>query len=87
MTHGAVLVNTSRGWQTDDPELVAALQSSRLAGAGLDLLHDELPLEATALAALHGVMLTPHVAMGSGSERLADVHEVLRNLAEVLRPC
>jgi hypothetical protein len=37
------------------------------------------------LAALDGVVLTPHLAIGSGAELLADAHEVLRNLAEALR--
>ncbi len=57
----AFLINTSRGDVVDEAALLRALQQDRLAGAGLDVFHDE-PVRDRALVALDRVVATPHVA-------------------------
>ncbi|GAB3044112.1 hydroxyacid dehydrogenase [Sediminivirga luteola] len=60
MRPGAVLVNVSRGGLLDEDAVLAALESGRLAGAGLDAFDPEPP----APHPLHQhprVVLTPHV--------------------------
>jgi D-3-phosphoglycerate dehydrogenase len=80
----AYLVNTCRGTVVDTEALVAALQSGRLAGAGLDVHEQEpLPLDHP-LRALPQVIITPHVAFYS-EEAVEDVRrDTCVNIVNVL---
>jgi phosphoglycerate dehydrogenase-like enzyme len=59
---GAHLINVARGEVVDEPALIAALESGRLAGAYLDVFaHEPLPA-ASPLWAMETVIATPHSA-------------------------
>ena len=59
---GAVFVNVGRGDTVDQYDLVEALRSGHLGGAGLDVFEDE-PLPASSpLWGMDRVIVTPHVA-------------------------
>jgi D-3-phosphoglycerate dehydrogenase len=61
MRDGAIFLNTARAMLHDTDALVAALQSGRLGGAGLDHFEGEhLPVDHP-LCAMSNVVLTPHI--------------------------
>jgi D-3-phosphoglycerate dehydrogenase len=66
-------VNTARGTLVDEAALEAALRSGHLAGAGLDVVHDEPMTAPIPLLALDSVVVTPHVAASTrqGLRRMA----------------
>jgi len=60
MKPGAYLINIGRGGTVDQAALIAALQSGKLAGAGLDVFEEE-PLTADSpLWKMENVLITPH---------------------------
>ena len=74
------VINIARGSVVDEPALVAALQSKRLGGAGLDVFVDEPNIPAELLA-LDNVVLFPHVGSATKETRKAMGDLVLANLA------
>ncbi len=62
MKPGAILINTARGGIVNEADLVQAILTNRIAGAGLDVFETEpLPPESP-LFAMPNVVLTPHAA-------------------------
>jgi D-3-phosphoglycerate dehydrogenase len=60
MKRSAYFINVSRGPVVDEPALIAALQSGRIAGAALDVFEDEPVDPANPLLAMDNVIVTPH---------------------------
>ena len=58
----AYFITTARGFIHDEDALADALQTKRIAGAGLDVWEDEPPPHDHPLMAFDNVMVSPHVA-------------------------
>jgi D-3-phosphoglycerate dehydrogenase len=84
MKKEAVVINTARGPVIDEPALVEALQSGKIAGAGLDVFeHEPLPSNSP-LRQMDNVMIAPHNA-NSSPKAWEHVHKnTIRNLLKGL---
>ncbi|MDX9918050.1 MAG: D-glycerate dehydrogenase [Gudongella sp.] len=72
MKDGAYVINTSRGPVIDEKALIKALESGKLAGAGLDVYEMEPTSPDNPLLKMDNVVTTPHIAAGT--------HETFKNL-------
>jgi D-3-phosphoglycerate dehydrogenase len=85
MKPSAILINTARGAIVDEAELVKALSSRRIAGAGLDVFDVEpLPLYHP-LTVLDNAVLTPHSAGITPEAVEAGLQMAVQNIWDFLR--
>ena len=75
MNPGARIMNCARGGIIDEAALVKAIESGKVAGAGLDV-HEQEPPEPSALMEMDNVVMTPHVA--------ASTSEAQENVAVII---
>lgn len=73
MKEGSFVINASRGPVIDEEALIKALQSGKLAGAGLDVFEKEPLPKDSPLLSMKNVVTTPHIAAGT--------HQTMANLA------
>jgi phosphoglycerate dehydrogenase-like enzyme len=89
MKKGSVLVNVARGTLVEESALLAAVKSSHLYGAGLDVVKDEPVNAGNPLLTEQRIVVTPHVA-GSTDVMLKGtvkyLGEVLAGYVKGIRP-
>jgi glycerate dehydrogenase len=84
MKSSALLINTSRGGLINEQDLAGALNSGRIAGAGLDVLSTEPPLENNPLLHAKNCLVTPHIGWATYEARSRLMQEVVKNVLAFL---
>jgi glycerate dehydrogenase len=87
MKPNAILINTARGALVDSAALADALRERRLAGAGIDVLPQEPPVDGDPLldADLPNLIVTPHIAWAARDARQRCLDEMAANILDFLR--
>jgi glycerate dehydrogenase len=82
MKRNALLINTARGALVEDAALIEALQEGLIAGAGVDVLREEPPVNGSPLLELNmpNFIVTPHVAWASNEAVQALADQVIDNI-------
>jgi glycerate dehydrogenase len=80
----AFLLNTSRGPLIDEAALADALNSERIAGAGLDVLSVEPPPAGNPLFQAKNCLITPHIAWATRSARSRLMQAAVANIRAFL---
>lgn len=86
MKKSALLINTSRGGLIDEPALVEALSNNQIAGAALDVLSQEPPVNGNVLLDYKqpNLIITPHIAWATVKARTRCVAILSDNIKKAL---
>lgn len=86
MRRQAILINTARGGLIDSQALVDALRRGDIAGAAIDVLREEPPVNGDPLLGYDGsnLILTPHIAWATIQARQNALDELARNISAFL---
>ncbi|HUN80296.1 MAG TPA: D-glycerate dehydrogenase [Phycisphaerae bacterium] len=84
MKRSAILINTARGEIIDQPALIEALRTGRIAAAGLDVFENEPQIDPE-LYKLENVVLLPHIGSATESTRRGMAEMAARNIVAVLK--
>jgi D-3-phosphoglycerate dehydrogenase / 2-oxoglutarate reductase len=82
MKRGAILINTARGELIDEVDLIDALRTGQLSGAGLDTFSGEPPSASNPLFHMDQVVATPHSAGGVFDNVPHIVGHMFRNIKQ-----
>ena len=80
----ALLINTGRGPLVVEQDLADALNSGRIAGAGLDVLSVEPPPRTNPLLTAKNCLITPHIAWATRAARARLMDTAVANLRAFL---
>ena len=81
MKDGVIFINTSRGNNVDEDALLAALESGKMFGAGLDVFEQE-PTKNVALYSHPRVSSTPHIGASTSEAQKRIGEEIVSIITE-----
>ena len=85
MKPNAILINVARGGVVDSEALAEALNSGKIAGAGIDVFENEPPIEADhPLLHSKNTVLTPHIAFATKESMVRRCGMVMDNITSWL---
>lgn len=85
MKDGVILINCARGGVVDEKALLSALNSGKVAAAGIDVFANEPVTEAQAeLIAHSNVSVTPHIGASTDEAQLRVSTEIAQNVINAL---
>lgn len=84
MKGSAYVLNTSRGPVVNEADLAEALNTGRIAGAGLDVLSTEPPAADNPLLGAKNCFITPHIAWATRAARSRLLATVVANIRAFL---
>jgi glycerate dehydrogenase len=84
MKPAAFLINTARGPLVVEQDLAGALNEGRIAGAALDVLPVEPPVNGSPLTAAKNCIVTPHIAWATKEARMRLMKTAVENLRAFL---
>jgi glycerate dehydrogenase len=84
MKRDALLINTARGGLVDSQALAGALRAGTIAGAAIDVLNQEPPVNGDPLldAGIPNLLLTPHIAWAAREARQRCLAEMAANIRD-----
>ena len=85
MKPSCLLINTSRGPLINENDLLDALVNNRIAGAGLDVLSLEPPVDHHPLTKIENCIITPHRAWAAKESRERLLNIVVKNIQAFLK--
>lgn len=85
MKSSAFLINVGRGAVVCEKDLIEALESGKIAGAGLDVLEKEPPEPDNPLLGMNNVIVSPHVAWYSAEAQSTIQSTPAEEIARVLK--
>jgi phosphoglycerate dehydrogenase-like enzyme len=84
MKKTAFLINTARGQIIKEADLVLALKSNKIAGAGLDVFENEPLSRSSPLLKMKNVVTLPHIGSATYQTRYKMAEIAAKNLLDIL---